>query len=59
MAAVNFFLGLVGVVQVSRIVSYNAAHKGETVGDQIMEAKDDVEGVAKGLKVKVEEAVKS
>jgi hypothetical protein len=59
LAAVNFFLGLVGVIQVSRIVSYNAAHKGETVGDQVKEAKEDVEGVAKGLKVKIEEAVKS
>jgi len=59
LAAVNFFLGLVGVIQVSRIISYNATHKGETVGDQVKEAKENVEGVAKGLKVKVEEAVKS
>jgi hypothetical protein len=59
LAAVNFFLGLVGVVQVSRIVTYNMSHKGETVGDQAKEAKEDVEGVAKGLKVKAEEAIKS
>ena len=59
MAAVNFFLGLVGVIQVSRIVQYNMAHKGETVSDQVVEATGDVKGVAKGLKVNVEEAVKS
>lgn len=59
LAAVNFFLGVVGVVQVSRIVSYNMSQKGETVGDQVKEAKEDVEGVAKGLKAKAEEAVKS
>ena len=36
LAAVNFFLGLVGVIQVSRIVSYNMSHKDEP-------AKEDVE----------------
>jgi hypothetical protein len=59
LAAVNFFLGLVGVVQVSRIVTYNMSQKGETVGDQVNEAKVDVKDVAKDLKGTVEDAVKS
>lgn len=59
LAAVNFFLGVVGVVQVSRIVSYNMSHKGETVSGQVKEAKEDVTDVAKDLKVKVEDTVKS
>ena len=29
LAAVNFFLGLVGIVQVSRIAMYHSAHKEE------------------------------
>jgi len=59
LAAVNFFLGIVGVVQVSRIVSYNLSHKGETVGEQVAEATEDVRDAAKGLKAKAEDAVKA
>jgi len=59
LGAVNFFLGLVGVVQVSRIVAYNMSQKGETVGDQVQEAKVDVKDVANDLKGTVEDAVKS
>lgn len=59
LAAVNFFLGIVGVIQVSRIVAYNMSQKGETVGNQVKEAKEDVKDVATDLQVKVEEAVKS
>jgi hypothetical protein len=59
LAAVNFFLGLVGVVQVSRIVAYNMSQKGETVGEQITDAKEDVKDVANDLKAKVGESVKA
>ena len=59
MAAVNFFLGVVGVIQVSRIVSYNMSHKGETLGEQVKEAGEDIKDVGNDLKVKVEDAVKS
>jgi len=59
LAAVNFFLGIVGVIQVSRIVSYNMSQKGESVGDQVESAKEDVKDVAKGLKAKAEDVVKS
>lgn len=50
---------MVGVIQVSRIVAYNMSHKGETVGEQIKDAKEDVKDVGTELKVKVEDAVKS
>jgi hypothetical protein len=59
LAAVNFFLGIVGVVQVSRIVSYNMSQKNKTVGDQVEEAKESVKEVAHDVKGKVEDAVKS
>lgn len=59
LAAVNFFLGVVGVIQVSRIVTYNMSHKGETLGEQVKEAGEDIKDVGKELKVKVEDAVKS
>jgi len=59
LAAVNFFLGCVGVVQVTRILAYNHTHKGETAKEQLEEAKDDVIDVAKGIKGDVKNAIKS
>lgn len=59
LAAVNFFLGIVGVVQVSRIMSYNMSQKGQTVDDQLIDAKKDVKDVAQDFKVNTEDAIKS
>ena len=59
LASVNFFLGLVGVVQVSRIVMYNSSQKKLTAGEQIEAAKEGAVESAKGLKGDVVEAVKS
>jgi mitochondrial pyruvate carrier 2 len=56
---VNFFLGLVGIVQVSRIVNYNYSVKGKTTADQVEEAKEGVTDVAHDLKGKAVDAVKS
>lgn len=38
LAAVNFFLGIVGVVQVSRILMYQASQKDKTVVDEVKDA---------------------
>ncbi|KUJ23393.1 UPF0041-domain-containing protein [Mollisia scopiformis] len=59
LAAVNFFLGIVGVVQVSRIVSYNYSQKGKTATEQLEEAKESAVDVAKGIKKDAIEVVKS
>jgi mitochondrial pyruvate carrier 2 len=59
LASVNFFLGLVGVVQVSRIVAYNTSHKKLTTGQQVEAAKEGAVESAQGLKKDVVEAVKS
>jgi hypothetical protein len=59
LASVNFFLGLVGVVQVSRIVAYNTSHKKLTAGQQVEVAKEGAVESAQGLKKDVVEAVKS
>jgi hypothetical protein len=59
LAAVNFFLGVVGVVQVSRIVAYNASQKGQTAGQHVEELKEGAADTAKGLKKDVEATVKS
>jgi hypothetical protein len=56
---VNFFLGCVGVVQVTRILNYNYHHKGEIAKEQLEEAKDGVVDVAKGIKGDVKDAIKS
>jgi len=58
LASVNFCLGIVGVIQVSRIINYNYFTKKETTGQQIEEAKGDLKSVAGELKGKVEDAVK-
>ncbi|PMD60851.1 UPF0041-domain-containing protein [Hyaloscypha bicolor E] len=59
LASVNFFLGLVGVVQVSRIVAYNTSQKKLTAGQQVEAAKEGAVESAQGLKKDVVEAVKS
>jgi len=59
LATVNFFLGIVGIVQVSRILHYRYTLKDETAGELVEDAKVDVVESAKGLKAKVESAVKS
>lgn len=55
----NFFLGIVGIVQVTRILNYNFTHKGETAKEQLEEAKDGVVDAAKGIKGDVKTAIKS
>ncbi|KAE8450219.1 hypothetical protein EG329_006646 [Mollisiaceae sp. DMI_Dod_QoI] len=59
LATVNFFLGLVGVVQVSRILAYNYSQKGQTTAQQLEGAKESTIDAAQGLKVDAIEAVKS
>jgi len=59
LASVNFFLGLVGIVQVSRIFMYNASQKKLTAGQQVEAAKDSAVESAVGLKQDAIEAVKS
>ena len=59
MATVNFFLAIVGVVQVGRILNYNYTQKGESASDQLAEAKDSVVETGKKIEQKIENAVKS
>ncbi|CZR51643.1 related to FMP43 Found in Mitochondrial Proteome [Phialocephala subalpina] len=59
LATVNFFLGLVGLVQVSRIASYNYSQKDKAATEQLEEVKDGAVDVAEGLKKDAIEAVKS
>jgi len=60
LATVNFFLALVGVVQVSRILSYQYGSKGKTsAAEQVEAAKDTVVEAAAGVKKDVVDAVKS
>ena len=55
----NFFLGIVGVVQVSRIAAYNYNQKNQTAGQQVEELKDGAVDTAKGLKKDAVAAIKS
>lgn len=55
----NFFLAIVGVVQVGRILNYNYTQKGESASDQLAEAKDSVVETSKKIEQKIENAVKS
>lgn len=57
LAAVNFFLGVVGVIQVSRILAYQRSVKGQTAGEQLEAAKDETIAAAEGVKDKVQAAV--
>lgn len=59
LAAVNFFLGIVGVIQVSRIAAYNYNKKGESTTEQLEGAKEDIVDSAQGLKKDAIAAVKS
>jgi hypothetical protein len=59
LATVNFFLGCVGVVQVSRILSYNYKQKGLSAGEQVKEAKEDVKEIGHEIKGKALDVVKS
>ncbi|PYH46039.1 mitochondrial pyruvate carrier family protein [Aspergillus saccharolyticus JOP 1030-1] len=60
LAAVNFFLGIVGVVQVSRIVSYRRSLDGSTteaVKDLEKEVVDDAKAAAATAKAAVKKSV--
>lgn len=59
LATVNFFLGVVGVIQVGRILSYNYKTKNEGAAAQLEEAKEGVKEDIKGVVDSVEGAVKS
>jgi len=58
LAAVNFFLGVVGIIQVTRIVSHNMSVKNESPKEALEEAKDNVVETAQGVKGDVVDAVK-
>jgi hypothetical protein len=57
LASVNFALGIVGVIQVSRILAYNRSVKGQTAGQQVDAAKADAKLTAEGVKDDVKAAV--
>lgn len=59
LATVNFFLGLVGIVQVSRIVAYNYSIKGQTAEQQLESAKGSTIAAGQSLKEEVQEIVKA
>jgi hypothetical protein len=58
---VNFFLGVVGAVQVSRILLWQRSAKNESTGEVLAgDAKDlvdSVESAAKSVEVKAKQAV--
>jgi len=58
LAAVNFFLGMVGIIQVTRIMVYNAGQKKLTAGEQLGLAKDSTVEAVQGVKGDVESAAK-
>lgn len=61
LAAVNFFLGCVGVTQVSRIFLYQQSLKNETAGevakDSAIDAKDTAKSIAQNPESAAKEAV--
>jgi len=57
LAAVNFFLGVVGVVQVTRILMWQQSVKGLTPAQQVEEAKDAAVDASKSLVNEVKNAV--
>jgi len=57
LAAVNFFLGCVGIVQVGRILTWQAKVKKESPKEQLESAKESVIGAAKDAEQKVEAAI--
>lgn len=58
MAAVNFCLFIVGTVQVSRILTYNASQKG-SLKEGVKDLGEDVKGQAKSLEAKAEKELKA
>jgi len=59
LAAVNFFLGCVGIIQTTRILQYQRSVKGQTAGEQLEAAKESTVDTAKGVKDDVKNAIKS
>lgn len=57
MATVNFFLGCVGVIQVTRILMWQSSQKNMSAGAQVEEAKDAAIDAAKGVVGDVKAAV--
>lgn len=53
LATVNFFLGCVGVMQVTRILTYRRGLKGET-----KDIKETAKGVVEDVGAKVEKVIK-
>jgi len=49
LAAVNFFLFLVGATQTARVLNYQRAQKGETLGESIKDLGEQQADVAKDL----------
>lgn len=58
LAAVNFFLGCVGVIQVSRILMWQSSVKKQSAGEQLENAEASAVESAKGVKEDVKAAVK-
>lgn len=54
LAAVNFFLGVVGIVQVTRILLNQSAQK--TIAEAAVDIKDEVKAEAKDVKESVAKA---
>lgn len=50
LAAVNFFLGTVGVIQVSRILMWQRSEEGMNAMQQLEAAKESAAASAEGLK---------
>jgi len=59
LATVNFFLGIVGIVQVSRILNYRYSTGNTTVAGEVEAVKDSAVDATKGVKNDVVAAVKS
>jgi hypothetical protein len=55
LATVNFFLGVVGVIQVTRILNYNRTHKAEL---KLEEGLGQAKGTVEEVKDQVVEKVK-
>ncbi len=59
LAAVNFFLGCVGVTQVTRILMYQRSQQGKMGGEIVEEDAKDVADIAKGIAKNPEGATKN
>lgn len=47
LAAVNFFLGVVGIIQVSRILLYRSSQSNQTVVDEVKEGVESAKDAVK------------